>query len=587
MDRSKLLGKRLGRWFTVALSGMALSWAYPGRDWGMLAWFLLIPLMAVLWTAADGSKKLRGFGYGYLFGVAFFLCNLSWLSTVSGLGVVILGGYLALYPALWGMVLSRWMNPWGRDGRARQGRVVFRSLGYAFAHGSLWAGLECLRGWVFTGFGWNGLGVAMHNQPVLSQCADLFGVAGLSGWMVFSQSMLLQVAARAITEAKQARLRAHPDFVIAALLSACLWIYGYARLSSENNKEFLPLRVCLVQLNVPQVAARQLWTPEEIHLGYEEEVEKAMQAVDQRNREALDKATQTRSEADVFYPDWLVLPEVALTGRLMSAATGEYAMWRENEMTIDSFRQHGEFDILLGMGELEALVDGELLSIAESPKAWNSLVVLPRSSPLQRFQKRHLVMFGEYIPLMEQMPWLKRIYEQQAGTTFDGAFDAGTSVEPIPLKVRGQQISIIPSICFEDTVPREAGLFVRNESQVIVNVTNDGWFAQSAAAAQHFANAKFRAIELRRPMIRCANTGVSGVISTTGHAQTLTDPNGSHFTRGHLLATAKIPINPTATLYQKCGDGPVYLAALLTLIVCGVVNARSPSVRTPEEKVAH
>jgi apolipoprotein N-acyltransferase len=113
---------------------------------------------------------------------------------------------------------------------------------------------------------------------------------------------------------------------------------------------------------------------------------------------------------------------------------------------------------------------------------------------------------------------------------------------------------------------------------VIVNVTNDGWFAQSTAAAQHFANAKFRAIELRRPMVRCANTGVSAVISPTGYAQTLTNEQGSHFTRGFLLATAQVPLQPTTTLYQRWGDWPVLLGAVLSWIVCVLVT-RSTETR--------
>lgn len=575
MDQTHTLGKTLLRWFIVLFSGVALSWAYPECNWGIIAWFALIPLLFVLWSTTGRKLKRRGFALGYLFGLGFFLCNVSWLSTVSGLGVVVLGAYLAIYPALWGMVVCRWMNPWSESSINHRWLVVYRSLGYAFAQGALWAALECLRGWALTGFGWNGLGVAMHDQPVMAQCADLFGVAGLSGLMVFFQSVALQVVRRMIKEAKQGRRRAHPDFGIAALLVAAAFVYGVWRLSAENNKEHFPLRVCLVQLNVPQVAARQLWTAEEIHIGYEEEVEKAMLAVEQRNQAALEKSAQTETEGDLFYPDWLVLPEVALTGRLLSAPTGEHAMWQQSELTIENFRSQGDFDILLGMGELEAVVDGEMLTIPESPQAWNSLVALPRAAPLQRFQKRHLVMFGEYIPLVNELPWLKRIYEQQAGTTFDGAFSRGTAVDPMPMIVRDQKISVIPSICFEDTVPRETRLFVREEPQVIVNVTNDGWFAQSAAATQHFANAKFRAIELRRPMIRCANTGVSGVITTTGFAQKLTDENGNHFTRGHLLATAKIPLHPTTTLYQKCGDWPIYMAAMVSLIAVIFLNRRA------------
>lgn len=559
----------------VWAGGASLSLAYPNLNWSIVAWIALVPLMVVLWGGKDRRRKRRGFGYGYLFGAAFFLCNLSWLSTVSWLGVGLLSLYLALYPALWGMVVSRWMNPWsGPPAMGRWGEMS-RSLGYAFAHGALWAGLECLRGWALTGFGWNGLGVAMHAQPVMAQCADLFGVAGLSGLMVFSQSVVLQVVRRMILDVKVGRRRAHPDFGIAGLVIAAAFAYGVWQLSAQAKRESFPLRVCLVQVNVPQDAARQLWTAEEVHLAYEEEVERAMQTVEDLNQKALEKSAQTESEAALFYPDWLVLPEVALTGRLMSAATGEFAMWRESEASIDAFRQQGDFTVLLGMAELEAVVDGEMLTIPENPRAWNSLVVLPEDGGVQRFQKKHLVMFGEYIPLMDSLPWLKSIYEQQAGTTFDGAFDEGTSVDPIPMMCRGQSFSIIPSICFEDTVPRETRSFVRDEAQVIVNVTNDGWFKQSAAAAQHFANAKFRAIELRRPMIRCANTGVSGVISTSGHAQTLTDETGNHFTRGFLLATAQVPLHSVATLYQRWGDVPVIAAALLSLIIAVFFNRRS------------
>ncbi|MFY7817172.1 MAG: apolipoprotein N-acyltransferase [Akkermansiaceae bacterium] len=577
MNQSKNPGQLLIRWLIVFLSGSALSLAYPERNWGVIAWFALIPLMIASWTSTGRRIKLRGFALGYIFGLGFFLCNLSWLSTVSGLGVVVLGAYLALYPAIWALLVCRWMNPWAGSEMTGRWSAVYRSLGYAFCHASLWAALECLRGWVLTGFGWNGLGVAMHDQPVMAQCADLFGVAGLSGLMVLVQSVMVQVVKRMIDEAKAGRRRAHPDFGVAGLLVAAAFVYGVWRLSAENQKEHFSLRVCLVQLNVPQVAARQLWSAEEIHMAYEDEVEKAMQSVEQRNQVAMEKTAETETEADLYYPDWLVLPEVALTGRLLSASSGEFALWRESELSIENFRRQGKFDILVGMGELEAVVDGEMLSIPENPQAWNSLVVLPQSAPLQRFQKRHLVMFGEYIPLMRELPWLKAIYEQQAGTTFDGAFSAGTSVEPLPMTLRGKSFSVIPSICFEDTVPRETRLFVRGEPQVIVNVTNDGWFGKSAAAAQHFANAKFRAIELRRPMVRCANTGVSGVISTTGQSHTLTDEDGGHFTRGSLLATAKVPVQPTVTLYQRWGDWPILTSAFLSLVI-------AIALRHPAEK---
>ena len=193
---------------------------------------------------------------------------------------------------------------------------------------------------------------------------------------------------------------------------------------------------------------------------------------------------------------------------------------------------------------------------------YNSLAIITPANELQIYRKRHLVIFGETIPFIDSLPFLKRIYEQQAGAEYGGSFDAGESAEPIIMNVRGQKIGAIPTICFEDSVPRLTRKFVRPGPQIILNVTNDGWFKQSAAADQHFRYARFRAIELRRPMLRCANTGVSAAIDTTGstrhpdlsESQILTDAKGSHFTRGSLLVALDVPLEPSFSLYAIIGD---------------------------------
>ena len=558
--------RRLLKLLAVVCSGAALSLAYPGANWSVVAWLALMPLMLVLWTNQGAARKRKGFLTGYLYGFSFFAFNLSWLSTVSWLGLVILSGYLALYPALWAMVSARWMNPWRKPCGGGVWAKSLHSLGFAMMNAALWIFLEWLRGRALTGFGWNGLGVAMHQQHVLVQCADIFGVAGLSGLMVFVQAVVLQVTARILREEKPLKRRTHPDLAFTALLVSSTFAYGFWRISSCGACETFPLRVLLVQLNIPQEAARQTMSAEDIHAGFEEEVAAAMDEVKERISEARENPTPTGGEGAIFYPDWLVLPEQALTGRLMSAPDGLHAMWPENVSTVEAFRSAGEFDILTGMGELEAIATGEILSIAADPEAWNSLVVLPRDASLQSYRKKHLVMFGEYIPLLESLPWLKTIYEKQAGTTFDGSYSAGVSRDPLPMILRGRALSIIPSICFEDTVPREPLVFLRPEAQVIVNVTNDGWFKESSAAEQHFANGKFRAIELRRPMIRCANNGVSALIGITGQSQSLVNDQGSHFTRGHLFGTLKIPEKPPWSPYQTWGDIPVIIAGLVSLI---------------------
>jgi apolipoprotein N-acyltransferase len=215
-------------------------------------------------------------------------------------------------------------------------------------------------------------------------------------------------------------------------------------------------------------------------------------------------------------------------------------------------------------------------------RAYNSIAVMSPSDELQTYRKRHLVIFGETIPFVDSIPFLKKIYEQQAGVEFGGSFTPGDSVEPLPIPAGGTVIGAIPTVCFEDTVGRLVRKFTRSGPQVIINVTNDGWFKESPAAAQHFANARFRAIELRRPMLRCANSGVSAALDSTGSAddpnswqqQILTDEKGSHFTRGSLLTELKIPLRPSFSLFAVIGDwGILGLAA--TGLVLAVFSRES------------
>ena len=212
---------------------------------------------------------------------------------------------------------------------------------------------------------------------------------------------------------------------------------------------------------------------------------------------------------------------------------------------------------------------------SENGRAYNSIAVMSPDNKLQTFRKRHLVIFGETIPFVDSIPLLRKIYEQQSGMAFGGSFTPGDSLEPLPIKAGGTTIGAIPTVCFEDSVGRLTRKFVREGPQVIVNVTNDGWFKRSPAAAQHFANARFRAIELRRPMLRCANTGVSGAINSAGvTTHLLTDGNGSHFTRGSLLAELRIPLRPGRSPYARIGDWGI-LAVAAAGIVLALTARRS------------
>jgi apolipoprotein N-acyltransferase len=562
----------------VAASGVLVAGLFPPFSVAAMAWVALVPLLAALWSVEGKRAGRRGFLLGWLAGTVSCAIQFSWLGVVSPLGVVVLPIYLGLFWGAFGAFAATLGNPW--RGQERTGwSECARSLRLAFCHGAVWAGLEWLRGWLFTGFGWNGLGVAFHESPAIAQAADLLGVAGLSMLLVFFQAVLVQVARRMMRSAGDGVRRLRLDFAVAAALAGILLCYGIARMALEGRREAVRLKALLVQINIPQDAARVLWEPIDIHMAYEDETIKALENLADKDAARLKEAVGEGEEGEISlsWPDWVMWPESALTGRIMSAADGTWGAWQEDVETIAQVREAGPFQLIYGTNELESEKSGKNeLVMKEKGRAWNSLAVMSPADELQTHRKRHLVIFGETIPFVDSIPLLKKIYEQQAGVEYGGSFTPGVSVDPLPIPTAGGTvIGAIPTICFEDTLARITRLFLRPGPQVIINVTNDGWFKESAAAAQHFANARFRAIEMRRPMLRCANTGVSAAIDTTGSTahpdtgkpQVITDEKGSHFTRGSLLVEVNVPMKPSFSLYAVIGDWGVTGLALSGILL--------------------
>ncbi len=538
------------------LSGVLMALVFEPFRLTSLVFIALIPLLLALWKMEGKRGRWKGFGLGWLAGFAFFVINLKWLNTVAWAGALILPAYLALYWAAFGAFAATWGNPF----RSGQSPTVGRQITIALSNAFVWGGLEWLRGWLLTGFGWNGLGVGLHDKLVFAQAADLFGVCGLSVVLVFIQSVVGPMLLSPIQLRVRIRL-----WSVAVLSLLALAGYGILRTSMMRRSESVDLSALLVQINAPQEAGRVLWDRVKVHLAYEDETLKGLK--------------------DKGATDLVIWPESALSGRLLRMDDGSWTMHVENFETIQRVREGGKFTLIQGMTELEGEnVAGQPVE-KDNSRIWNSLVVMSPEDQLQSFQKHHLVIFGETIPFVNEIPFLKKIYEEQSGTEYTGSFAEGQKLEPLTVELKGTKVGLIPSVCFEDTVPRLERKFVRSGPQVIVNVTNDGWFKESEAAKQHFNNALFRAIELRRPMLRCANTGVSGAVSMTGEVlSTLVDEKGSHFTNGSLLARIQVPLDPPFSLYALLGDWPIIGFGLIGLAM-GWLNRKRP-ISDLSERVA-
>lgn len=523
-------------------SGLILSFAYPRWNLSFLVGLWMLPLLWSLWNRADdpGKKQPRPFWLGCLAGLAFFIPNLWWVRHSSrvihgavdhswaGFGPELLGlaavaglaGYCAVYFGLWAWFAARFAKP--RDERCFSPNTIVSSLDSlrcAFLGGAFWCGCEWLRGLVFTGFGWNGLGVALHQQTRLIQIADVIGVSGLSFVIVFVSIVLFLVARRmrhGYREGRRHRLQL--DLIAAALLIAFTVIYGISR-ERQSDGDAIPLKAAMIQGHVPQAVK---WSGEQAPEIYQRYADLTRLHAGARDGESP--------------VDLVIWPEGALPIPLLA----------NPEIAADHERY---FNSILSLGGFSLLTGCELP--APNRRMFTSASLFRGSfASRQHYHKVHLVPFGEFLPFRDTFPFslLARV--------LPGDFVRGPATEPLNLEQPSLQI--IPLICFEDTVGRVARRFVRDEPQVIVNLTNDGWFLQSAEPEMHLANAVFRCIELRRPMVRAANTGVTCSIDTRGRigpGDRLEDPaTGSTFIEGVLQKEIAVPKNPPRTVYARFGD---------------------------------
>jgi apolipoprotein N-acyltransferase len=560
--------KRLRLFMFIAplLSGGILMFAFPGWNSNLAVWLWLFPLLAVLWPWKDlEGVKVRPFWRGYLAGLAFFLPNLKWvhhsarvrlgaamddswvglMPELAGLGALIgLAGYCAVYFGLWAWFTHRFARPnittltkdaWWPS--------ALHSLVCSFLAAAAWVACEWLRSTtVFTGFGWNGLGVAMrHNLPLI-QAADLVGVFGLSFLPIFVACTAWNTLTRLILAYRgEGTCKTRLDFTVALILMLTTAGYGMLKLTAKEP-DTITVRTVLVQPDVALVDAMTGRLAEQVY-----------QRLDQFTRmygTAKDGKTGT---------DLIIWPESALPVNL----DDHYHQVRKN-LNKDYFNDMlhaGDFSLLFGTELFEADDRGHV----------SAVLFRGSTDHRQEYNKVHLVPFGEYLPLRNIPPF------SFLQSMFEGPFTPGDKTEPLLLEQ--PQVQIIPLICFEDTVGSLARKFVREAPQMIVNITNDGWFLQSEEPEVHLNNALFRAIELRRPMVRATNTGVSCFIDPCGRVLSkLIDPEtGSTFIEGTLPGEVKVPRVGQITLYARFGDW----FALTMLVLCVTVWLWTRWVRKP------
>ncbi|MDE2484305.1 MAG: apolipoprotein N-acyltransferase [candidate division NC10 bacterium] len=512
----------------AALSGGLLILAFPAPDLGWLAFVALVPL---LW-AIRGQTPVRAFYLGTLAGLLFYLISVSWVThsmtayggvpfALSALALIVLAAYLSLYLGVFAMGAS-WMAsvPWPLN---------------LLAPSALWVGLEYLRTYALTGFPWILLGYTQYRNSWLLPAASVAGVYGLSFLVVLTNTALTQVVGGA-----PGRLRTIG--VTGAVALTLVWSPRLLLPPSAPVGSEQALGVALVQGNIDQGLK---WDP-------------AMQAatIEQYRRLSLEAAKD--APALIVWPEtavpFFLRYEPALLGRVLDVAT-----------------ETGSY-LLVGSPDAEppAAADG-------GTRYRNSaFLISPQRELLNRYDKIHMVPFGEYVPLKSLLFFINKL------AYGIGDFEAGQTYTVFDTP--GGRFSA--TICYEAIFPDQVRRYVKDGAEFLVNITNDAWFGRSAAPAQHLAMAVLRAVENRRYLVRAANTGISAIVDPSGrilHASDLFMP---------AVITDQIRVERTQTFYTRYGDLFAWIciifimvAVFMTTWVRGAVRIASVPAATSQRRM--
>jgi apolipoprotein N-acyltransferase len=445
---------------------------------------------------------------------------LSWLSEVSWVGLLILGPFTGVWIGLW-YLLAWWTMP-RMVGRPTPVRLA-AMLGLCGA----WVLIEWTRTWFLGGFPWLPLSASQWQRPSVLQVAAYTGAWGVSFVLVAVNIGFTAYAHRLFREGEKGLRRRSQEFFLALfLLLVCLSFL--VQDTHDRGRYTEPLfQVSFVQPNIPQ---NEKWDP----------------ARAPAIREVLERGTEAASLAQ---PDLVLWPEAVLPLAVRGDA-GARAWVEEVSRRIGS-------PLLLGSIATEPGPDGEVLYQN------GAFVVEPINGLQPRFYaKRRLVPFGEYIPLEGLLGWLRKV------VPIGENFTPGDDPVPIVLTAGGRPIAVTALICFEDTYPGLARDSAAFGGQVLVVLTNDGWFGERGAAYQHAAHSVLRAVETRRPVLRIGNAGWSGWIDEFGIIRyTALDDRESVYFRGTRTANISRDLRwvNQESLYVRRGDWFVGASAGLCL----------------------
>jgi apolipoprotein N-acyltransferase len=502
---------------TAIASGLLLTTAFPKIELHAAAWVALVPLLWVL----NGIHPGEAFRRGLIFGIAHHLSLLYWL-----VPTMVIYGHLPAYLSiailfLFATILSLLFVAPMTCGLALAGRTPGRVL---FFFPVFWVAADFLRSFLFTGFPWELLGYSQYRQLHLIQISDIFGVYGLSGLIAFANAALLLGSLAVIGKPWCGRpvggRLAFGGMAAAAALIGLTWIYGEMRLAQVDRlaADAPKARVAVIQGNIEQ---SQKWEP-------------AFQIA------TIDKYLRLSLSTREQRPDLIVWPESAAPFYFLAEAPPTRRVMQGIAEAATYF--------LIGAPAFE--LRGQKADYYNS-----AYLVGPQAQVLGKYDKAHLVPYGEYTPFKEFLPFLGKMVEHV------GDFKPGEKGKT--LEWMGRKLGV--QICYEIIFPGLSRAQVKNGAALLLTITNDAWYGTTAGPYQHFSLAVLRAVENRRVLARAANTGISGFIDPAGR---VLDPTPL---MQEAAVVRELPLMDDRTLYTRFGD--VSAAACLIIAVAAALWA--------------
>jgi apolipoprotein N-acyltransferase len=496
----------LGRAALLVGSAWTLALAFPVTDWGIAAWVALMPLLVIVL----GTTPRIAFAWGWLYGTVFFLILLRWLTWTFRVfsaipwpltwgPTLLLAAYCGLYVGLV-TALVVWLS--------RRRSPAWGLLTAPF----LWVGGEWVRGHLFGGFPWGTLGYSQYLRLPVIQVAELGGVHAVSLTLVAVNAAVTGVFVLGWRQAVG-------GVVIAGTLLGAVLGFGTWRLRQAPPAP--EMRMAIMQ---PSIEQPLKWEPR-----------------------------HARDTLNIY---------LALT-RLAGEGSPDIIVWPETSSPTVLRRDPGLQETLTTLSaDLRApLLIGSIDILDGEPRRLSNAVFLVGSQGIVgRYDKIHLVPFGEFVPLSGVIGFVRSWAE------FIADLEPGSRAVVFP----GPPAPFGVVICYEGIFPDLFRQFVNNGARVMVNMTNDGWFGRTSGPYQHLAMYPFRAVEHRISVVRAANTGISAFIAPTGQIIR----HLSLFERGVL--SDRVPLRQGETLFTRIGDWVAWLSLVVSAASIGVAARRRP-----------